>query len=99
MWIGLIALELSISPSSNSQNQAVIARPDARAHLAQVRCPALVVCGDSDQIAPPECSREIASLVPGAELELVPRCGHMLTMEQPEAVNAALLRWLETLRA
>jgi pimeloyl-ACP methyl ester carboxylesterase len=76
------------------QNRAVIARPDAREHLAQVRCPVLVVCGDSDALAPPECSREIAGLVPGAQLEMLPRCGHMLTMERPEALNALLLRWL-----
>jgi pimeloyl-ACP methyl ester carboxylesterase len=76
------------------QNRAVMARPDARVHLATVRCPVLVLCGDADAIAPPECAREIAGLVPGAQLELLARCGHMLTMEQPEAVNAALLRWL-----
>ena len=79
------------------QNRAVIERPDARMHLAQVRCPVLVVCGDSDLIAPPEVSREIAALVPQAELELLPRCGHMLTMEQPDAVNATLLPWLAAL--
>lgn len=76
------------------QNRAVIARPDARAHLPQVRCPVLILCGDADAIAPPEASREMARLMPHAQLEFVPRCGHMLTMEQPEAVNAALLRWL-----
>ena len=65
------------------QNRAVIVRPDARTHLRQVRCPTLVMCGDSDQLAPPECSREIAALVPGAALKMVPRCGHMLTMEKP----------------
>ena len=77
------------------QNRAVIARPDARLHLAQVRCPVLVVCGEDDQIAPPEASRDIVGLAPNARLELIPRCGHMLTMEQPAAVNAALRRWLE----
>ena len=77
------------------QNRAVIARPDARAHLPQVRCPTLVMCGDSDKLTPPECSREIAGLVAGAELVMVARCGHMLTMEQPEAVNATLRAWLE----
>jgi len=76
------------------QNQAVIGRPDARTHLPGLRCPTLVLCGDSDQLTPPECSREIAALVPGAELVMVPRCGHMLTMEQPEAVNAVLIAWL-----
>lgn len=77
------------------QNRAVLARRDARLHLPSVRCPTLVVCGDDDQLTPPVLSREIAGLVPGAQLVLVPRCGHMLTMEQPAAVNAELSGWLE----
>jgi pimeloyl-ACP methyl ester carboxylesterase len=76
------------------QNRAVIARPDARMHLPQVKCPALVMHGDSDQLVPLERAREIAQLVPNARLEIVPRCGHMLTMERPDAVSAALAGWL-----
>ncbi|KQT14258.1 alpha/beta fold hydrolase [Ramlibacter sp. Leaf400] len=75
------------------QNRAVIGRPDARRHLPSLRCPVLVICGDDDQLTPPELSREIAQLAPSAELMLLPRCGHMLTMEQPHAVNHALRRW------
>jgi pimeloyl-ACP methyl ester carboxylesterase len=76
------------------QNRAVMARPDARVHLPRVRCPTLVMCGESDQLTPPPDSEEIARLVPGARLVTVPRCGHMLTMEQPGIVNARLLEWL-----
>jgi pimeloyl-ACP methyl ester carboxylesterase len=76
------------------QNRAVIARADLRPSLAQLRCPVLVVCGESDSLTPPACAREIAELVPGAELHLLPHCGHMLTMEQPAAVNALLRDWL-----
>lgn len=79
-----------------AQNRAVIGRPDARIHLAEVRCPTLVMCGDADRLAPPECSSVIATLVPNAQLVLVQDCGHMLTMEQPSIVNATLLAWLET---
>ena len=79
------------------QNRAIMSRPDALAHLASVRCPVLVLCGDSDQLTPPECSREIAALLPMAQFHVVPRCGHMLTMEQPETVNARLLAWLAQL--
>jgi pimeloyl-ACP methyl ester carboxylesterase len=79
------------------QNRAIMSRPDARLHLPRVMCPALVMCGDSDQLTPPECSREIAALIPVAELVMIDQCGHMLTMERPDAVNAALLRWLERL--
>ena len=81
------------------QNRAIIGRPDARLHLPDLRCPVLVLCGDSDQLTPPECSHEIAALVPQAQFELVPDCGHMLTMERPEVVNPALLRWLAGLPA
>ncbi|MGZ5180449.1 MAG: alpha/beta fold hydrolase [Ramlibacter sp.] len=79
------------------QNRAVMARPDARPHLPAIRCPTLVMCGEDDQLTPIDRSREIAALVPGARLVAVPECGHMLTMEQPGAVNAQLRRWLARL--
>ena len=76
------------------QNRAVMHRPDARLHLPQVTCPVLVVCGAADQLTPPDCSAEIAALVPGAEHHLLPGSGHMLTMEQPEVVTSLLVQWL-----
>jgi pimeloyl-ACP methyl ester carboxylesterase len=79
------------------QNRAVIARPDARTHLPQLRVPVLVMCGEADQLTPLEHSQEIAALVPGAQLQVLPRCGHMLTMEKPDAVNAQLANWLRSL--
>jgi pimeloyl-ACP methyl ester carboxylesterase len=81
------------------QNLAVIGRPDARLHLPRVACPTLVMCGDADRLTPRECSREIASLVPNAQLVMVQDCGHMLTMEQPAIVNTTLLAWLASLPA
>lgn len=77
------------------QNRAVMARPDSRPLLPGIRCPVLVACGDADLLTPPECSREIAAAVPGARFALIADCGHLLTMERPEAVNALLLPWLE----
>jgi len=77
-----------------SQNRAVMRRPDARTHLPSLHAPVLLVCGDTDRLTPPECTREIAALVPHAEVVWLPQCGHMLTMEKPALVNAALLSWL-----
>lgn len=79
------------------QNRAVIGRPDARLHLPRLECPVLVMCGKNDQLTPPEHAHEIAALAPRAQLALLPHCGHMLTMEQPGAVNAALGQWLAAL--
>lgn len=79
------------------QNRAMMAAPDVRDRLGEIRCPTLVVCGERDRITPPECSREIAAGIAGAQLHLLPDCGHMLTMEKPQRVNALLLDWLATL--
>ena len=76
------------------QNLAIAARVDRRGLLPAIRCRTLVLCGDTDRVTAVEASREIAQGVPGAELGLVERCGHMLTIERPREVSDALLRWL-----
>lgn len=80
-----------------AQNRALMAREDRRAELRAIGVPVLVACGADDQLTPPECSHEIAAAVPGAVLEVLPQCGHLLTWEQPEAVNRLLLDWLARL--
>jgi pimeloyl-ACP methyl ester carboxylesterase len=82
-----------------AQNRAVMARDDMRPWLADVRCPVLVACGDADLLTPVAMSREIASSIPHAQVELVERAGHLMTWEQPEAVNRLLLHWLTGLGA
>ena len=81
------------------QNRAIMARPDSRPLLRRLQCPVLVMCGDADALTPTECSREVAAAVPQAELHVLPACGHLLTWEQPAAVNALLLPWLARLES
>jgi pimeloyl-ACP methyl ester carboxylesterase len=50
--------------------------------------------GDADAATPPELSREIADGIAGATLRVIPDCGHLSTLEKPDAVNAALVEWL-----
>ena len=76
------------------QQAAIIARPDSRPMLKDIRCPTLVLVGDADQLTPPERAQEIAAAVPGAELVIVPECGHLSTLERPELVTRALRSWL-----
>jgi pimeloyl-ACP methyl ester carboxylesterase len=80
------------------QNRAVMARIDSRPLLPQIDCPVLVACGESDLLTPLEHSLEISEAIPGARLAVIPGAGHMLTLEQPERVNALLLEWLASLR-
>ncbi|SEO17226.1 alpha/beta fold hydrolase [Actinacidiphila rubida] len=54
--------------------------------------PGLVLAGDKDLLTPSAHSTEIAERLPEAELVLVPGAGHLVLMERPEVVNAALAR-------
>ena len=73
---------------------AIMNRADSRADLSTIKVPTLVLVGDKDQLTPPDKAREMADNIAGATLVIVPDCGHMSTMERPEAVNAALEAWL-----
>jgi pimeloyl-ACP methyl ester carboxylesterase len=76
------------------QQKAIISRPDSLASLGAIRCPTLVLVGDSDQLTPPPRAEEIAAAIQGSRLVIVPECGHMSALERPAAVSVALTQWL-----
>ena len=76
------------------QLRAIMSRPDSCPLLASIRCPTMVLVGDGDITTPPELAREIAAGIAGSRLAIVPDCGHLSTIEKPDAVNAALAEWL-----
>ena len=77
------------------QQQAIIGRPDARPGLAAIACPTLVLVGDGDALTPPALAQEIAGGIPGARLIVTADCGHLSTLERPQAVTDALVEWME----
>ncbi|RDV05582.1 alpha/beta fold hydrolase [Undibacter mobilis] len=79
-----------------SQERAIMGRPDSRPLLSSIKCPTLVLVGDGDELTPPELAREIAGGIAGSKLVIVPDCGHLSTLEQPDAVNQALAAWLQS---
>ena len=76
------------------QQKTIMSRPDSRPDLGRIACPTLVLVGDGDRATPPELSREIAAGIPGAELAIVERCGHLSTLERPADVSEKLRDWL-----
>jgi pimeloyl-ACP methyl ester carboxylesterase len=77
------------------QQRAIMTRSDARPDLRKIRCPTLVLVGENDVLTPPKISEEIAGLIPGSRLVVVPDCGHLSTLDQPEAVTRALVEWMQ----
>ena len=77
------------------QQTAIMGRGDSRELLGSIRCPALVLVGDADELTPPERAAEIAAGIGGARLVTIAGSGHVSTLEQPDAVTRALLEWLQ----
>jgi len=76
------------------QELAILGRIDSRPALAAIRVPTLVLCGDGDALTPPALAQEMAAGIAGSTLVLIEHCGHLSTLEQPEAVNRAMIDWL-----
>ncbi|SBV98780.1 Predicted hydrolase or acyltransferase [uncultured Alphaproteobacteria bacterium] len=76
------------------QQTAILSRPDSRDDLGRVTVPTVIVCGDADELTPPDRHREMAALIGGATLTVIPGSGHLATLEAPDAVGAALRAWL-----
>lgn len=77
--------------------QAMMDRPDSTRLLAQVQVPTLIVCGEEDRLTPPSDSEQLHEGIPGSRLVLIPRAGHLASLEAPGPFNQALTRFLESM--
>jgi pimeloyl-ACP methyl ester carboxylesterase len=75
------------------QERAIIGRADSRPLLGEIKCPLLMICGETDRITPPSHAAEIASGVSGARLAMVAGSGHMSPMEKPEEIARLLVEF------
>ena len=84
--VGLAAFE--------RQQEAIMARPDNRPFMAQIRCPTVIIVGAEDGLTPVKVAEEIHAGIAGSRLHVIADCGHLATLEQPEQVNRILTEWL-----
>ncbi len=77
--------------------EAMMTRPDSTPLLADVRVPALIVCGDEDTLTPPSDSESMHCSIPGSRLVLLPGAGHLASLETPEPFNAAFRDFVSSL--
>jgi len=75
--------------------QAIAERPDSTEILKTINVPALVVGGAGDQLFKPEIPKQMAALIPDAELVMAERSGHMPMMEEAALITAALGKLVE----
>jgi pimeloyl-ACP methyl ester carboxylesterase len=84
--------------ANHGQRVAPVARAvlsfDSRAWLPELACPALVVAGERDTTVPVHHARELARLIPNAQLRTLPNAGHWLVKTHADALLDILLPWL-----
>jgi pimeloyl-ACP methyl ester carboxylesterase len=73
------------------------AREDSSETLRGMRVPALVMVGAEDELSTEADARAMAEALPNAELQIVPRAGHLPAVEQPELFNQAVAEFAAAL--
>lgn len=73
---------------------AAVMSHDLRSHLHRIRTPSLVIGAEDDQLTPPGMQREVAELIPGARLQILPRGGHFYPVNSADAFNRLVLDFL-----
>ncbi len=63
-------------------------------HLSVLRCPTLVVAADRDALRSLDEAEELRDGINGATLIVIRESGHMIPLEQPEALAGAIVQWL-----
>ena len=72
----------------------IAARQDSTPFLREIAVPTLVICGEEDVITPRAEAEILQKGITGAELAMIPKSGHLPSMETPEEFNAVLGKFL-----
>lgn len=72
----------------------VLERDGVYDELPGIRIPVLILVGEEDAATVPAKSERMREALPDAELVTIPRCGHMSSIERPEAVTRAIEAFL-----
>jgi aminoacrylate hydrolase len=69
---------------------------DISTDLIKIKTPTLVICAEDDLLTPSYFSKEIAALIPHAQLVLFPKGGHAYSRSNPESFNKLVLNFIQS---
>jgi pimeloyl-ACP methyl ester carboxylesterase len=86
---------LASSPQGLSDGlHGMAARQDSTPLLREISVPTLVVYGEEDMLTPRSEAEIMQRGIKGAELAMIPKSGHLPSMETPETFNKVLQEFL-----
>jgi len=63
--------------------------------IGGITSPTLIVWGEQDEMIPLSVGQHLHQLIPGSRLEVIPECGHLPALEQPEEFVRRVLEFLQ----
>jgi pimeloyl-ACP methyl ester carboxylesterase len=88
-----------VPPETYRKSLHLLTTFDRRANLPNIAVPTLLIAGSDDKTAPAAIMASMQRKIPGSELVVLEGCGHLGPMEQPAEFNAALERFLRTMKS
>jgi 3-oxoadipate enol-lactonase len=77
-----------------AQRRAVLDYEGSQPRLGSIRSPTLIIHGSDDRLVPLRYGAELARLIPGAELVVLPGAGHMYLTDATETAGSTVLSFL-----
>ncbi len=89
-----VAAKPEPSPHALEHGLDMLLTVDLRQQLSSIVCPVLWLLGERDTLAPAAVAEDIRSLMPKAEIEVIPGAAHAPFLSHPEACLKALGHFL-----
>uniref|UniRef100_A0A1J3IPS4 2-hydroxy-6-oxononadienedioate/2-hydroxy-6-oxononatrienedioate hydrolase n=1 Tax=Noccaea caerulescens TaxID=107243 RepID=A0A1J3IPS4_NOCCA len=69
-------------------------KPPLSKRLQEIKCPVLIVTGDTDRIVPAWNAERLARAIPGSVFEVIKKCGHLPQEEKPDEFLSVVAKFL-----
>lgn len=91
----VVRMALDLGPEVFVRQSRALEMREGREHtLPAIGCPTLVLCGSEDRLCPMALHVAMAEAIPGADLVVLAKSGHLSPLERPMAVTAEIRRLL-----
>ena len=95
----LIAAMTALHRDSYMKTVRASVEQDRGFALNEINLPTLVIAGGEDKLYPPALATSMAQQIAGSTLKVIASAGHLSNIEQPDAFNRVLLKFLQSLAA
>lgn len=89
-------IQIAVKEIQRNQNYQPNLISKIQRNLAVIKCPTLVLWGEQDSWFSYKQGEKLSKLLPGSQFKTIPNCDHDASSGSPDAVNTAVLEFLNT---